>query len=74
MEEFNAWDVAQDDHTAITEISNRVEEIQRLYREAVLLAKAFDLNVIIDLELPDEAKGGHNHSDYVYWRASSAHC
>lgn len=72
--DFNVWAVATNRQEASAEIANRVEQIQQLYAEAVLIAKEFDTYVSVSLELPDGTEGGHNRNEYAHWSASAAHC
>ncbi len=55
-------------------IAYRIKCMQELFNECVLLAEVHSISLSFQLELPEEAKGGHNGDIYVSWNPSSQNC
>lgn len=61
---------------ASKEIAERLEQIQKLYGEVIVLANNNDVRVYHNLEFPEGVASGQNYSmkGQVYWNPSSARC
>jgi hypothetical protein len=69
---FDAWEVAHDTQSANAAIANRIKVMQKLFKETMAIAKAFDVSVSFELDSDD--CGGHNRPAYINWNPSSQNC
>jgi hypothetical protein len=74
MIDFNPWEVALTQEEASREVAERVEKIQTMFKEAVLIADNFGLRLSFAIDLPEGYEKGHNTGTYAHWSASAAHC
>jgi hypothetical protein len=71
-DEFDPWEFASGTQSASEAIAERVKEMQRLFKETMALASAFDVRVSVTLE--SEHCRGHNQDVSIFWNPSSQYC
>lgn len=75
MEYFDPYMHVSTKYEANEFIANKLEEMQKIFNQCVLMAQEFNLRLDINFGLPDGTQRGHNQSGlYCYWSASSADC
>lgn len=61
---------------ATKEIAQRIEKMQSLYEEVMVMAREADIRVNATLQRPEGIQTGHNSSMIadIYWNPSSQYC
>lgn len=70
----NLWKLKKDEAALV--IATKIEQMQRLYQEIMVLADNNDLYVSATLSHPEDLRLGHNcnHHAEVAWNPSSKYC